>query len=149
MNSTDPNNHMRFISVKEAYTTLSRPATRHVYDASLLHRQGKSHGGEWQSYGPGFYGEQIHKARDASRNEGYEKPPYGVKRVSKSTIVAACIAWMLTGAAIHYIVVMLHLKNLDERDIKARQILIDAERRAESYLREKRLQNDAAKTSRG
>jgi len=121
LNPEDPNGHQSFLRLNEAYTILSKPDKRQMYDASLMqHKYAtqqpyNSFSSSWVEtnapYGraSAWRDETLWSSRDRSKDKQYQNKPYyginGVKRVSNATIAAGCVLFMVVGAAFHFVVV--------------------------------------------
>lgn len=122
-NPNDPENHVKFVRLNEAYTVLSKFQTRREYDVSLAYmiraqKMAKSHTVGFSS-APGFGGaqpdsaphdhpqafrdESIWEMRDRSKdaNAFYPKDSYygikGIRRQSNGVIAALCLVIVILG----------------------------------------------------
>ncbi|KAK7067320.1 DnaJ molecular chaperone y domain [Halocaridina rubra] len=134
-NPHNPSRHQQFIQLNEAYSVLSRPEQRRVYDAELLYRK---HTANVHTNKPNYDGfatdappervifrdESLWEHRDRSKDKYYEGRPYygvpGVKKLPNSYIVFGIIVFTVVGAIFHFFLAKkaseFTTKQLDKRD---------------------------------
>lgn len=143
-NSQDPKTHDKFVQVNEAYTVLSKGLSRRDYDLSLKAREstryhyrpsprsrGQSYYHDSKSH---FYDPYIYSMRDKSQDKYYENQPYygvkGLPKLSNTHIILTCFGIIIVGSIFHYFAVKksssLHIKSLNERDVKTHKLWRDA-----------------------
>lgn len=140
----NPRSHQEFLKVNEAYSILSKPSKRQLYDASLItqkyayhpsHSNQNNNSNSWVEHDAPFHhstrewkDETIWEFRDKSDDKNYKDKPYygikGVNRVSNRFIATGCILFMIAGAAFHYVVVkestgkaLMELDEVDKKNI--------------------------------
>ncbi|XP_047496153.1 dnaJ-like protein 60 isoform X2 [Penaeus chinensis] len=104
--------HTKFVAVNEAYSILSKPHLRQVYDAELAdkERQNMYNYGGIKTNAPQerviFHDDSLWEMRDRSEDKKYEHHPYygirGVKKLPNSYIAAGAVVFMIVGAIFHF-----------------------------------------------
>lgn len=147
VNKNDPTCHVSFLQLNEAYSVLSKPYKRQLYDASLIsHKYAdvSSYSSTWvETNAPfgkinEFRDETLWESRDKSKDKYYKDKPYygikGVKKVSNRIIAAGCVAFMVAGAIFHFIVVKKSsdraLRVLDQYDKENKDWYMETRRKA-------------------
>ncbi|XP_076054039.1 dnaJ homolog subfamily C member 4-like isoform X2 [Oratosquilla oratoria] len=154
-NLGDPEQHRRFIALNEAYSVLSKPQTRRLYDVEL-HRWNSSvlhHStGGVMTNAPRervvFHDESIWEMRDKSKDGMYADRPYygvpGVKKLPNSYIAGGAILFMVFGIIVHYFVIKktsdMAIEQLNLRDEIASKNYMIARERANSHTLQEQMQ---------
>ncbi|KAH9519037.1 DnaJ sub C member 4 [Bulinus truncatus] len=120
--------HQQFILVKEAYSVLSKPQARHIYDLTLQSEDNRFSTSNPDKQAQIFYEHPrtFHDTYSYKINQGFKKRPYygipGVQRMSNGRIVFLCLGFMLTSIVLHFMAVRHRFstakKILDENDKK-------------------------------
>ncbi|XP_059350435.1 dnaJ-like protein 60 isoform X1 [Daphnia carinata] len=153
VNKDDPDCHKSFLKLNEAYSVLSKPYKRQLYDASLVSRTYgtmETNFSSWvETNAPfgkvnEFRDETLWESRDKSKDKYYKDKPYygikGVQRISNKYIAAGCVVFMLVGAAFHFIVVK-------KSSTKALEALNQVDQESTNWYLETRRKARASSTS--
>ncbi|XP_065562682.1 dnaJ-like protein 60 [Artemia franciscana] len=135
--------HRIFVRINEAYSVLSKPSSRQMYDATLLRGFAASVNAtndvnNYSESAAYWKDSSIWEFRDKSKDQYYKSRPYygikGLQRVTNGQIVAACFIFMAVGASFHYFFIKGSSNKtrayLDERDRQVGKSLSEVRRSA-------------------
>ncbi|XP_066983137.1 dnaJ homolog subfamily C member 4-like [Macrobrachium rosenbergii] len=134
-NPDRPGVHENFVLINEAYSVLSKPHERRMYDAQLVYKE------HAKTYYPGgvvtnaprervvFHDDSLWESRDRGEDKKYEGRSYygikGVRRLPNNYIAFGAIIFALLGGLLHFYIAMkgskFAISQLDERDRIASQ----------------------------
>ncbi|XP_046441840.1 dnaJ-like protein 60 [Daphnia pulex] len=152
VNKSDPDCHKSFLKLNEAYSVLSKPYKRQLYDASLMSRKyaAVDNYSSWVETNAPFgkvnewRDETLWSARDKTKDKYYkDKPYYGIKgmqRISNKYIAAGCVVFMLVGAAFHFVIVK-------KSSARALEVLNQVDKESTNWYLETRRKALASSTS--
>lgn len=143
-NPNNPNQHVKFVSLNEAYNILAKAETRHRYDSELNYEQWKP-----RPYPnrPANSPDQGYEDFDWPMRERYtyQRNHYGAykkEEVSdrKSFIVLGCLVFMLTGCILHFmfynLMASISYKRLKEKEVENNRIYSEIRARAKRSTKE-------------
>lgn len=132
-NDSDTDAHKKFVAVNEAYSVLSKPESKKIYDLGLIRGEPEDHGST------SVHGFREYSFEERARRYGFQPTNHNYYKNDKSryVVVVGCMIFIVVGYVVHYNIARMtaekHIMELNKNNEKYNSILEESKTLARTF----------------